>query len=134
VLAIDDELHVGTALKRSLESAFPRIQVDVVTDPAAAMAASGAAADIALVDMNMPGHNGLEVCMHLLAMPPSGRPAVVAMSAAANDENVAVLQALGVRDFVRKDESFPSAMNRIIARFRASTAPSSRPPRSRPKA
>jgi len=35
VLAVDDEPHVGRALKRSLEAAFPRLVVEATTDPRA---------------------------------------------------------------------------------------------------
>ncbi len=63
VLAVDDEVHVGLALKRSLESEFPQVHVEPTTDPRAATESTGPRPDVVLVDINMPEHNGIEVCM-----------------------------------------------------------------------
>jgi serine/threonine-protein kinase len=119
VLAVDDEPHVGQALQRSLESAFPQVHVEATTDPARAMeSCSQPPADVVIVDLNMPKHNGIEVCMNLLSLPPERRPVVVAMSAQANADDLAVLQAIGVRHFVPKDDSFVSAMSYVIRELR----------------
>lgn len=119
VLAVDDELHVARALKCSLESAFPRMSVQTLTDPGIAMSDRGDDPDVVLVDLNMPGHNGVEVCMHLLSLPPSRRPTVVAMSAEARSEDIALLRTLGVRDFVPKDDAFVASMSAIVSRLRS---------------
>jgi serine/threonine protein kinase len=121
VLAIDDEAHVGIALKKSLEAAFPQVHVYAITDPERAMpSATGTfpAADVVLVDLNMPKHNGIEVCMSFLALPLDRRPVVVAMSAQATERDIAVLHALGVRHFVPKDAAFVSAMSNVIRDLR----------------
>jgi CheY-like chemotaxis protein len=118
VLAVDDEPHVGHALKRSLESAFPQVHVDATTDPARAMGDSGPFADVVLVDLNMPKHNGIEICMNLLALPPARRPIVVAMSAQADERDITVLHALGVQHYVAKDEAFVSHMSGVIRDLR----------------
>lgn len=127
VLAVDDDPSIGDALKRTLESHFPRLQVETTTEPLVAMDEHGPPRDVVLVDLNMPEHNGIEVCMHLASLPQSRRPLVVAMSAEATERDVEVLRALGVRDFVAKDASFITAMSAIIGRVRASCMPSSRP-------
>jgi serine/threonine-protein kinase len=119
VLAVDDEPHVGRALKKSLESSFPQVHVEATTDPARAMSSTpGELADVVLVDLNMPKHNGLEVCMNLLSLPAERRPLVVAMSAQATASDIAVLHALGVRHFVPKDEAFVAAMSDVIRDLR----------------
>ena len=126
VLAVDDEPHVGHALKKSLESSFPQLHVEATTDPARAMSASmRPLADVVLVDLNMPKHNGIEVCMNLLSLPVERRPLVVAMSAQATESDIAVLHALGVRHFVPKDEAFVSAMSAVIRDLRNGGPPAS---------
>lgn len=133
VLTVDDDPGVGRALKRALEAVFPRVSVDVLTDPELAMIDDGGTTpDIVLVDLNMPGHNGVEVCMSLLARPPSRRPFVVAMSAEASEQDVAVLHSIGVQEFVPKGEGFIPAMSAIVGRARASLAPPSLPAVSLP--
>jgi serine/threonine-protein kinase len=118
VLAVDDDAHVGLALKRSLESEFPQVHVEPTTDPRAAMDATGSRPDVVLVDLNMPEHNGIEVCMDILALPAERRPMVVAMSAQATDRDLAVLRALGVRHYVPKGEAFAAAMSDVIRDLR----------------
>jgi serine/threonine protein kinase len=127
VLVVDDEPHVGHALKRSLEASFPQVHVEATTDPARAMSpGTGALADVVLVDLNMPKHNGIEVCMSLLSLAVERRPLVVAMSAQATSNDIAVLHAVGVRHFVPKDEAFVSAMSDVIRDLRNGGPPATR--------
>ena len=128
VLAVDDEPHVGRALKKSLESSFPQVHVEATTDPARAMggASEDPLADVVLVDLNMPKHNGLEVCMNLLSLPADRRPLVVAMSAQATEEDLAVLRSLGVQHFVPKDAAFVAAMSDVIRDLRHGGPPATR--------
>lgn len=69
MLAVDDVVHVGLALKRSLESELPQVHVEPTTDPRAATESTGPRPDVVLVDINMPEHYGIEVCMDILALP-----------------------------------------------------------------
>jgi serine/threonine-protein kinase len=127
ILAVDDEPHVGRALKKSLESSFPQVHVEATTDAGKVMGSSeGPLADVVLVDLNMPKHNGLEVCMSLLSLPPERRPLVVAMSAQASDGDIALLHAIGVRHFVAKDAQFVSAMSEVIRDLRNGGPPATR--------
>lgn len=118
VLVVDDEPHVGEALRRALESTFPRLTVETTTSPDQLVAASDREIpDIVLVDLNMPKSNGIEVCMSLMALPAKRRPRVVAMSSQAEPRDVAVLQALGVNDFVAKDAEFLPHISHVIGRL-----------------
>lgn len=116
VIAIDDDAGVGTALKRSLESAFPGLSVRATSEYQSSLRDSSP--DVVLVDLHMPGTNGLEVCMDLMTIPESRRPLVVAMSASAELADVDVLHAVGVQHFVAKDEHFVAAMSELIAKVR----------------
>jgi eukaryotic-like serine/threonine-protein kinase len=122
VLVIDDELDMRTALKRSLESAFPSLHVEATSDPRSLSPEASSLPDVVLVDLHMPGQNGVEVCMQLLAIPADRRPMVVAMSSQASASDVAVLEALGVRHFVPKDAEFLPAMSKVIASVRLGAA------------
>ena len=126
ILAVDDEEHVGLSLKRSLESEFPQVHVEPTTNPMDAIEQSRhAAADVVLVDLNMPKHNGIEVCMSLLALPARLRPIVVGMSAQATSADIAVLRSLGVRHFVPKDADFVTVMSHVIRDVRSGGPPPS---------
>ncbi len=119
VLIVDDEPQVGALLERNLKWALPRLTVEVVTDPVEALARMKRhAPDIALVDLNMPGMNGVELCMNLSALPARARPTLVAMSGQASEADVAVLRALGVKAFVPKDAGFVAAVCQVIGSVR----------------
>lgn len=121
VMVIDDEAHVRTALKRSLESAFPTLHVETTGDARHAIAGRTPGAtlpDVVLVDLHMPEDNGVEVCMNVLSLPAGSRPIVVAMSAQAVPADLQVLRQLGVRHFVPKDAQFLSSMSSIIGELR----------------
>ncbi len=127
MLAVDDVVHVGLALKRSLESELPQVHVEPTTDPRAATESTGPRPDVVLVDINMPEHYGIEVCMDILALPANRRPVVVAMSAVATDRDLAVLRALGVRHYVPKDAAFVAAMSHVIRDLRHGGPPDDSP-------
>lgn len=119
VLAIDDEPHVAQALKRSLESSFPQIEVHSTTNPGAVIDDIRTRADVVLVDLNMPEHNGVEVCMSLLSLPAREQPVIVAMSAQATSADIDLLRSIGVRHFVPKDRAFVRAMSEVIREVRS---------------
>jgi twitching motility two-component system response regulator PilG len=119
VLAIDDEPHVARALKSSLESSFPQIEFRSTTNPSAVIDDVHMKADVVLVDLNMPGHNGVEVCMSLLSLPAAEQPVIVAMSAQAKTSDVEMLRSIGVRHFVPKDRAFVGAMSAVIREVRS---------------
>lgn len=117
VVAIDDDDGVRYALKRSLESVFPGLDVHATSEYRPSP--NDPSPDVVLVDLHMPGANGLEVCMELMSLPEAQRPLVVAMSATAQEKDVEVLHAVGVRHFVPKDENFMRSMSSLIARVRS---------------
>lgn len=141
VLAVDDDPHVGTALKRSLESSFPRLHVDTTTDSRKVVEwwkiddgdRRREIHDVVLVDLNMPYQNGIDVCMALLTLPPKIRPIIVAMSAEAKTQDIEVLKGLGVRHFVPKDDSFVAAMSSVIGALRTTKMASHHPEKKRSK-
>ena len=124
VLVIDDDHQLGLLLKRTLESTFPQVHVETMTDPVAAMRSAHASpSDIVLVDLNMPVCNGIEVCMDLMGIPKARRPVIVGMSAEATQADIEALRALGVRHFVPKDYSFLAEMTTVIRSLRMGSRP-----------
>ena len=68
----------------------------------------GPSPSIALVDLNLPGMNGLELIAHLSRLAPAAVPILV--TAAGDDELGAALQASGVR-YLRKPVDFPELLS-----------------------
>jgi CheY-like chemotaxis protein len=132
VLIVDDDPRILDALRRSLLWSLPRLVVETTADPADALArVSRKAVDVVVVDLNMPGMNGVELTMNLDAMPERTRPAIVAMSGHASPRDVEVLRALGVRAFVPKDEGFVPRLCEVIGDVRRAARHGGPPPRRR---
>src|SRR5262249_51646657 len=91
VLILDDGPDVGALLKRQLEWTLPKLVASAVTDSEKALEKIRRhGPDIALVDLNMPGMNGVELCMNISALPRRARPVVVAMSGRCSGDDLAL--------------------------------------------
>src|SRR5512135_2204613 len=113
VLVVDDERAVRESLQRALE--LEGYAVDLADDGEQALARleGVASADAVILDVLMPGIDGLEVCRRLRA---TGNPVPVLMltARAEVDSRVAGLDA-GADDYLPK----PFALAELLARLRA---------------
>ena len=107
ILLADDHPLFAEALQALVARSLPDTGLTVVSDLAGAQRALGVAPrfDLAIVDLNMPGANGLEGIRRLRAAFPD--IPVVVISGAAGATEVAQALALGARGFLPK--SMPSA-------------------------
>ena len=111
---MDDERAVRDSLRRAL--ALEGYEVEVAADGAEALArlrANGAQPDAMVLDVLMPGVDGLEVCRRLRAAG-SRLPVLMLTARDAVDDRVAGLDA-GADDYVVK----PFALEELLARIRA---------------
>lgn len=130
-LIVDDDAGVAEILRRNLCWALPRLAVEIETDADAALErVKRHPPDLLLVDLQMPGTNGVELCMALRALPERAQPAVLAMSTDASRADISVLRSLGVREFVAKDDAFVAHVSDVVGDLRRRKARgSSYPPR-----
>ena len=139
VLVIDDDPEVGAALARDLTWSLPRLAVEAETDAeAAVLRIRRSPPSMVLIDLDMAGMNGVELCMALSALPEGGNVAIVAMGADASEADLAVLRSLGMSEFVAKDSCLAARVADVIANLRRASAPaassrrSTRPGSNRP--
>jgi two-component system, OmpR family, response regulator MprA len=113
ILVVDDERAVRESLRRALE--LEGYQVDLAEDGEEALErlASPAVADAVILDVLMPGIDGLEVCRRLRA-DENGVPVLMLTARAEVDSRVAGLDA-GADDYLPK----PFALAELLARLRA---------------
>jgi two-component system, OmpR family, response regulator MprA len=113
ILVVDDERAVRESLERALE--LEGYEVELASDGEQALARLGSPAhvDAVILDVLMPGVDGLEVCRRLRAR---GNPVPVLMltARAEVDSRVAGLDA-GADDYLPK----PFALAELLARLRA---------------
>lgn len=111
VLVVDDDARLGASLRRAL--AYEGHIVDVATDgPAALVAARDRPPDLVVLDVMLPGIDGVEVCRRLRAG--SDVPILMLTARDAVSDRVAGLDA-GADDYLVK----PFAYEELLARARA---------------
>jgi two-component system response regulator MprA len=113
ILVVDDEAAVRDALRRALE--LERYRVELAADGLEALGRlrSGEEPDAVLLDVLMPGLDGLEVC-RTLRREGSGVPILMLTARAEVSDRVAGLDA-GADDYLLK----PFALEELLARLRA---------------
>ncbi len=112
ILVVDDEPSVLAAVGRALE--VERYDVEVAKDGAAALSAmSITRPDAVILDVMMPGVDGLEVCRRMRALGES-TPVLMLTARDAVSDRVAGLDA-GADDYLVK----PFALEELLARLRA---------------
>ena len=113
ILVVDDERAVRESLRRALE--LEGYEVDLAEDGEQALERLGpaSAADAVILDVLMPGIDGLEVCRRLRAEH-NGVPVLMLTARAEVDSRVAGLDA-GADDYLPK----PFALAELLARLRA---------------
>jgi two-component system response regulator MprA len=112
ILVVDDERAVRESLRRALE--LEGYQVELAADGEEALVRlSATPADAAILDVLMPGIDGLEVCRRLRA-DGNAVPVLMLTARAEVDSRVAGLDA-GADDYLSK----PFALAELLARLRA---------------
>jgi two-component system response regulator MprA len=113
ILVVDDERAVRESLRRALE--LEGYDVELADDGEAALERleGSALADAVILDVLMPGIDGLEVCRRLRARD-NGVPVLMLTARAEVDSRVAGLDA-GADDYLPK----PFALAELLARLRA---------------
>jgi cyclic di-GMP phosphodiesterase len=112
VLVVDDSEDIRNLFQSMLK---PRYDTRLASDGNAALeaAARAPAPDLVLLDVEMPGHNGYEVCSALKASPATARIPVIFVSAHSNPKDQAHGLSLGAVDYVTKPLSPAIVLARI---------------------
>lgn len=111
ILVVDDEPQIGRLLRTSLAAREYEVQV-AVDGPSAITVAATWQPDLVLLDLGLPGMDGLEVCRRIRSW--STVPIIVLTVHEAEQEKVTALDE-GADDYLTK----PFGMNELLARVRA---------------
>lgn len=114
-LVVEDDPAFASVLSGIIHDACPGARVATVHDGEAALDhLRRGAPDLLLLDLGLPGMNGLELCMYMRGSKLAQSTTIVSMSAAARAPDVALLRQLGIREFVRKDGDLLERLERIV--------------------
>ena len=104
VLIADDHLSLGEALQVALDKERDLTVIEVVTDgPGAVAAAAQSAPDVVLIDLQMPGMDGVEAARRIRET--RGAPAVIVLSGFDDDQSLARAVQAGASGLLRKTEA-----------------------------
>src|SRR5512146_472654 len=116
ILVADDSDDIRNLFQAMLK---PRYEVRLANNGKTALAAAARAPapDLILLDVEMPGHNGYEVCSALKANPATARIPVVFVSAHTTPKDQTHGLSLGAVDYVTKPLGPPIVLARIATRL-----------------
>ncbi len=128
VIAADDQAS-SNAFRYSLEAAGYQVRT-AGTGGEGLRLCGGFRPDLVLLEVELPDLSGLEVCRRIRSLPGSGQPAIVILTARAEEADRIASFQVGADDFVPKPFSLSELLLRIRARLptRPATAPTPPPP------
>ena len=115
VLVVEDERDIADLLKHTLERGGD-IDAEILTSGDAALKSALAdPPDLILLDLNLPGLSGLEVCRLLRAKPATKHVTIIMLTARTSESDRVVGLDLGADDYITK----PFSTRELAARVRA---------------
>jgi two-component system response regulator MtrA len=122
VLVVEDELDIAGLIKHALErSGDGRVQI-VATGDAALRAVTEQVPDLMILDLNLPGLSGIEVCRILRGRPATAAMPIIMLTARSGENDRVAGLDLGADDYVTKPFELPELVARVRAALRRSGA------------
>jgi two-component system, OmpR family, KDP operon response regulator KdpE len=118
ILAVDDEPQILEALSTILEPRGYRLRT-APNGPMALDAITAERPDVVLLDLVMPGMNGVEVCRRLRSF---SRVPILVLSALADEQQKVKALDAGADDYITKPFGVDELLARIRAAFRRAQA------------
>jgi len=101
ILVVDDEIEVGEMIETYLSDEGFRVKYSSKGDEAVEIAKSEQP-DLVILDLMMPGIDGLEVCRQLRSDPLTQQIIIIMLSAKADETDIVVGLELGAKDYITK--------------------------------
>jgi DNA-binding response OmpR family regulator len=121
VLLIEDDADIAEVIAHQLEKVG--LQVESARSGEAGLEAARRGTDLVLLDLNLPGMDGLEVCRKLRGEAATAHVPVVIVSARADEVDRVLGLEMGADDYVVK----PFGLKELVARCRAALRRAERP-------
>lgn len=115
ILVVEDEADVAQLIKHTLERGGDARVETVGSGPAALTAVASSPPDLVVLDLNLPGLDGGEVCRVLRARPASATIPIIMLTARTDEQDRVLGLDLGADDYMTK----PFSPRELAARIRA---------------
>jgi serine/threonine protein kinase len=118
VLVVDDDERARRSICACVEQALPRAEVLTAPDAERALElVRTRTPDLVTVDLELPGSNGVELCMYLRGTPGAERCAVVVVSGHAGPSERRLLARLGVEHVITKGAGSAARLEAVLKRL-----------------
>lgn len=115
ILVVDDDPEFTQLLRVLLRKLAPSAAVATAHDAEHAIEMVHARAPaLLLLDLRMPGMNGIELAMYLRGTHLADATTIVSVSARAKEDDVALLRLLGITDFVTKGPDLEERLAQVL--------------------
>lgn len=112
VLVIDDENSVGTLLRFSLRQRGFGVET-ALSAAAGIQRAAGRRFDLVILDVALPGIDGIEACRLLKALPGYGDTPIVMISSRSDSVTIDRARRAGAADYLVKPFTFEELLRRV---------------------
>lgn len=111
VLIIDDDLELAHTMADGLRAALPQLEVHIASNGfSGGMQATLHRPDFVLLDLMMPGMNGIDVCRMLKKQPETRKTRIIAYTGHASEEQMEAVIAQGAEDCLSKPVRIPQLL------------------------
>jgi serine/threonine-protein kinase len=125
VLIIDDDPIVMQLMQRCASSALPSSRVEVAADAQKALRLlRRSPPDLILLDLNLPGMSGVELCMYLRGSGLAATSTIVCVSVAVSPGDERLLRLLGVSRTLHKTDRFFADLRSLLVDLERRGGPS----------
>ena len=125
IVVVEDELDVANLVKHAIERGGDA-SVEIVTSGAAALqVVAKAPPDLLILDLNLPGLDGTEVCRMVRARPASAHLPIIMLTARTDESDRVLGLDLGADDYITKPFSPRELAARVRAVLRRKSSPTS---------
>jgi DNA-binding response OmpR family regulator len=102
-------------LRHVVTSAVPEAQAETARDAEGALAKfRDRPPDLMLLDLNLPGMSGVELCMYLRGLGEGQRCTVVAVSGTASASDMRLLDQLGITHYIAKGPELSARLTTLL--------------------
>lgn len=114
IIIVEDDEDIADSIRYNLDREGFRVRLAVTGEEALSLIMNGPP-DLILLDLNLPGMNGFEICRRLRAEAATGRIPIVMLTARADETDKVLGLNMGADDYITK----PFSMRELVARVNA---------------
>jgi DNA-binding response OmpR family regulator len=114
IIIVEDDEDIADSIRYNLERERFRVRLAVTGEEALSLILNGPP-DLIVLDLNLPGMNGFEICRRLRAESATAKVPIVMLTARADETDKVLGLNIGADDYITK----PFSMRELVARVNA---------------